>query len=129
MVVLTNSQGPETSVSCLREKSTTEEEPTVQRPRAVRKGGCREAKSWVPGVRPGEQKMGAICGAGQGAGFVQKRTYSFLLPLQEGGLAVTIDSPCFYTLGLQEKKGLAQSHIAGGTWAGTDGSHPPARSW
>lgn len=69
--------------------------------------------------------MGAICGAGQGAGFVQKRTYSFLLPLQEGGLAVTIDSPCFYTLGLQEKKGLAQSHIAGGTWAGTDGSHPP----
>lgn len=47
-----------------------------------------------------------------------------LLPLQEGGLAVTIDSPCFYTLGLQEK-GLAQSHIAGGTWAGTDGSPAP----
>lgn len=39
----------------------------MQRPRAVRTGGCRAAKFWVPGVMLGEQRMGGLCGAGQGA--------------------------------------------------------------
>lgn len=98
----------------------------VQISRAVRQGAMGEIPGPLggPGMMLGEQSVCGVCWSQQEPALCRVGLASFSPWLQKGGSTITIEAPCFYRLGLQEEKGLAQD-IARRTWATTTAcSHP-----